>query len=147
VTKQTINLDDLICQESCANCGDNDRHRITHDDLKWTRRGDALCSECGNMRDATSATVCCLTDDVLSDPEYRKRNAPPTVAPLTNDEELSENDRAIIRAEAWALHDDYMANPDTTKADELLAAIRASVSDRRMRHRRREARGAGRHHR
>lgn len=55
----STNAEDLICQEECQWCGDDAKHGRTSDSVPWTRRGDALCSECKGMRDATSTTACC----------------------------------------------------------------------------------------
>jgi protein gp37 len=43
---------DHIRQDSCVHCGDDARDFLLSGELRWTSRGDALCRECGNEREA-----------------------------------------------------------------------------------------------
>lgn len=52
-------LENMVCQDECDWCGDEARHKQSDQRVKWDRRGDALCGECGGMRDATGTTSCC----------------------------------------------------------------------------------------
>lgn len=60
---------------------------------------------------------------------YRERFDPPdvTVAPLSDAEGLTDRDRRIIRQQAWELHDEYAANPDTSAADQAMRQIRQTA--------------------